>query len=85
VELDGVTVEYDMGVLSFDGQVEVEGSGTRSFSDAGDSGSLIVDDELKAAALLFAGGDHGGRNGKGLTYANPIQAVLSALKVKLAY
>jgi len=27
----------------------------------------------------------GGRNGKGLTYANPIQAVLSALKVKLAY
>lgn len=84
VELDGVTVEYEIGILSFDNQVEVEGSGQQSFSDAGDSGSLIVDDELKAAALLFAGGDHGGRNGKGLTYGNPIRKVLSALKIKLA-
>jgi hypothetical protein len=83
-ELDGVAVEYDIGVISFDDQVEIEGAGTRSFSDAGDSGSLIVDDQMRAAALLFAGGDHGGSNGKGLTYANPIAAVLRALKVKLA-
>jgi hypothetical protein len=39
---------------------------------------------MRAAALLFAGGDHGGSNGKGLTYANPIGAVLQALNVKLA-
>ena len=83
-ELDGVAVEYDIGVLSFDNQIEIEGAGTRSFSDAGDSGSLIVDDEKLAAALLFAGGDHGGSNGKGLTYANPIAAVLRGLRVKLA-
>ena len=83
-ELDGVPVEYDIGVLSFDNQIEIEGSGQRSFSDAGDSGSLIVDDDMMAAALLFAGGDHGGSNGKGLTYANPIDAVLKALAVKLA-
>jgi hypothetical protein len=83
-ELDGVAVEYDIGVISFDDQVEIEGSGNRSFSDAGDSGSLIVDNQMKAAALLFAGGDHGGSNGKGLTYANPIAAVFKALKVKLA-
>lgn len=83
-ELDGVAVEYDIGVLTFDNQVEIEGSGTRSFSDAGDSGSLIVDDDLKGAALLFAGGDHGGSNGKGLTYGNPIAAVTKALKVTLA-
>jgi len=83
-ELDGVAVEYDIGVISFDDQIEIEGAGTRSFSDAGDSGSLIVDDEMQAVALLFAGGDHGGSNGKGLTYANPIGAVLKALKVKLA-
>lgn len=83
-ELDGVTVEYDIGVISFDNQIEIEGAGNRSFSDAGDSGSLIVDDEMRAAALLFAGGDHGGSNGKGLTYAHPIGAVLKALNVKLA-
>lgn len=83
-ELDGVAVEYDIGVISFDNQIEIEGAGNRSFSDAGDSGSLIVDDEMLAAALLFAGGDHGGSNGKGLTYANPIAAVFKALKVKLA-
>ena len=83
-ELDGVQVEYEIGVISFDNQVEIEGAGTRSFSDAGDSGSLIVDDQRLASALLFAGGDHGGSNGKGLTYANPIDAVLKALKVRLA-
>ena len=66
------------------GPIEIEGAGNKSFSDAGDSGSLIVDDEMLAAALLFAGGDHGGSNGKGLTYANPIAAVLKSLKVKLA-
>ena len=84
VELDGVSVQYDIGVVSFDDQVEIEGSGTQSFSDSGDSGSLIVDDDMKGAALLFAGGDHGGSNGQGLTYANPIGPVLSALRVKLA-
>jgi S1-C subfamily serine protease len=83
-ELDGVAVEYDIGIVSFDNQIEIEGAGSRSFSDAGDSGSLIVDAQMRAAALLFAGGDHGGSNGKGLTYANPIAAVLRALKVKLA-
>jgi hypothetical protein len=83
-ELDGVEVEYDTGVFSFDNQIEIEGAGNRSFSDSGDSGSLIVDDQMLAAALLFAGGDHGGSNGRGLTYANPIAVVLDALRVKLA-
>lgn len=53
------------------------------FSDSGDSGSLIVDDDRLAIGLLFAGGDEGGRNGKGLTYANPLRAVLDALQVDL--
>jgi hypothetical protein len=35
--------------------------------------------------LLFAGGDQGGRNGKGLTYANPMLSVLEALKVDLMF
>jgi hypothetical protein len=83
IELDGVGVEYDIGVCSFDNQVEIEGTGTTSFSDSGDSGSLIVDEDLKACGLLFAGGDHGGRNGQGLTYANPIRAVFKALKIRL--
>jgi hypothetical protein len=83
-ELDDVVVEYDIGDVSFDDQIEIEGQGNRSFSDAGDSGSLIVGDDMMAVALLFAGGDHGGSNGKGLTYGNPIAAVLGALNVKLA-
>ena len=85
VELDGVTVRYDIGTLTFDNQIEIEGAGARAFSDSGDSGSLIVDAERFAAALLFAGGDHGGSNGQGLTYGNPIDVVLSKLRVKLAF
>lgn len=82
-DVDNVRVEYDMGELRFDNQIEIEGTGRRAFSDSGDSGSLIVDDQLRAIALLFAGGDEGGSNGKGLTYANPIETVLNALKVDL--
>lgn len=84
-ELDNVVVGYDIGDLSFDNQIEIEGTGTTAFSAGGDSGSLIVDADHKGVALLFAGGDQGGSNGKGLTYGNPIQAVLDALKVDLAF
>jgi hypothetical protein len=82
-DIDNVVVEYDVGEVRFDNQIEIEGTGTKAFSDAGDSGSLIVDADMNAIGLLFAGGDEGGSNGKGLTYANPIRAVLDALKVDL--
>jgi hypothetical protein len=82
-ELDNVVIEYDLGNLRFDNQIEIEGAGSQAFSDGGDSGSLIVDKDRQAVALLFAGGDQGGSNGKGLTYGNPIESVLDALKVDL--
>jgi hypothetical protein len=82
-DLDNVVVAYDTGNLRFDNQIEIEGSGNAAFSDGGDSGSLIVDGEMRAIALLFAGGDTGGSNGLGLTYANPIRTVLSSLNATL--
>jgi hypothetical protein len=83
-ELDNVVIGYDMGNLRFDNQIEIEGAGSRPFSDGGDSGSLIVSADKRGVALLFAGGDQGGTNGQGLTYANPLRAVLDALGVDLA-
>jgi hypothetical protein len=80
-ELDNVIVGYDLGNLRFDNQIEIEGAAADPFSDGGDSGSLIVDDELRGVALLFAGGDQGGTNGRGLTYANPLAEVLARLRV----
>lgn len=82
-ELDNVVVTYDIGDLRFDDQIEIEGAGSGPFSRGGDSGSLIVDAGFRAVALLFAGGDSGGTNGKGLTFANPIGAVFAALRVTL--
>jgi hypothetical protein len=84
-EMDNVVVGFAMGQLRFDGQIEIEDADTEPFCRGGDSGSLIVDGERRAVALLFAGGDLGGSNGKGLTYANPFQAVCDALKVDLLY
>jgi len=81
--MDNVVVDYDMGRLRFDDQIEIEGSGDGPFSDGGDSGALIVDGERRAVGLLFAGTDSGGADGKGLTYANPIHTVLSTMKVEL--
>jgi len=84
-ELDNLVVGYDQGNLRFDGQIEIEGASTEPFSQGGDSGSLIFTSlGREAAALLFAGGDQGGSNGKGLTFANPIAAVFDRLKVELA-
>jgi hypothetical protein len=83
-ELDNVPLDFkELGEVRFDGQIEIEGAGTGPFSRGGDSGSLIVDGRLRAIGLLFAGGDTGGKNGKGLTYACPISAVLEALDAEL--
>lgn len=84
-ELDNVVVRYDMGNLRFDNQVEIEGTGTGPFSDGGDSGSLIATADQRGVALLFAGGDQGGANGQGLTFANPLHAVLDALDADLIF
>jgi hypothetical protein len=83
IELDKVVVEYDLGLLSFDDQVEIESTGSSAFSAGGDSGSLILDEENRGCALLFAGSETGGSNGRGLTYANPIAIVLKKLAIEL--
>lgn len=84
IELDGVAVEYPVGVVEFDDQVEVAGAAA-AFSAGGDSGSLVyLPDTLEAVGLLFAGSESGGPDGTGLTYCNPIEAVLSRLGVTLA-
>lgn len=72
-----VQVEYDRGVMTFDGQIVIRGMDRKKFSDSGDSGSLIVEKPTgKAVGLLFAGGT-------GYTLANPIEKVLKALNVRL--
>jgi hypothetical protein len=82
-DLDNVVVNYDSGNLRFDNQIEIEGTGTLPFSDGGDSGSMIVNADMEAVALLFAGGEVGGANGLGLTYANPMRRVLGDLRATL--
>jgi hypothetical protein len=82
-EVDNVPVEYDHGVACFENQIEIEGTGKKPFSEDGDSGSLIFDQDLQAAALLFATSPTGGSNGKSLTYANHLPSALTALESDL--
>jgi hypothetical protein len=84
-ELDNLVIAYDIGNLRFDDQVEIESAAAEPFDRGGDSGSLIVDEERKGVALLFAGSDVGGANGLGLTYANSLRSVLEELQVDLVY
>jgi len=73
-----VTVGYETGDYTFSSQIIIVASSGQSFSDAGDSGSLILQRGTnKAVALLFAGS-------KSHTIANHVGDVLKALKVKLA-
>ena len=85
IELDGLLVDFGpQGTLQFDGQIEVESTGSGPFSDGGDSGSLVYQSsDMAAVGLLFAGGPRGGSNGLGLTYLNPIDVVLSQLGAQL--
>jgi hypothetical protein len=90
IELDNVLVRYDRGVVRFDDQIEIAGTEDAAFSTAGDSGSLVITPGAEAAGaaalgLLFAGSETGGPNGHGLTYVNPIPAVLAALDVELVF
>jgi hypothetical protein len=81
-ELGGLIVGYEMGALAFDNQIEIAGDGN-AFSGSGDSGSLIVNEQIQAIGLLFARSSFGGAGGFGLTYANPIRTVLAELNVEL--
>lgn len=85
IEMDDVLVGYgpELGVLAFDGQIEVESTGPGPFSRGGDSGSLVYRPDGVALGLLFAGSETGGPDGTGLTYVNPVDAVLDALGVRL--
>lgn len=82
VEIDGLSVGYDQGVLKFNDQFEISGGPTADFSDAGDSGSLILDTDGWALGLLFAGGRDG--SGEDFTYANRIFNAMDPMGVKLA-
>lgn len=74
-----VTVQYDVGFAArFVGQILIGGG---SFSEGGDSGSLVVlnvkgANDRKPVALLFAGGNH-------FAIANPIDAVLTRFGVTI--
>jgi hypothetical protein len=82
VEVDGVAVQYDGAVHTFDDQIEIEGV-SGAFSAGGDSGSVIWRRRDRAPlGLLFAGSSMGGRHGGGVTFANPLATVLAALDVE---
>ncbi|WP_448626836.1 hypothetical protein [Geodermatophilus sp. URMC 64] len=82
VEVDGVAVQYDGAVHTFDDQVEIEGL-AGGFSAGGDSGSVIWRSADRAPlALLFAGSDEGGTAGGGVTFANPLATVLATFGVE---
>ena len=82
--IDGISATVNInygstiGVRTLSNQVSVRADTTRNplFSDHGDSGSVIVDDQGFVVALLFAGSGTS-------TIGNPIAAVLAELNVSM--
>ncbi|MGF1632272.1 MAG: trypsin-like peptidase domain-containing protein [Phycisphaerae bacterium] len=83
IELDNLFVDYDLGRLRFDRQIEIESLDARGFSEGGDSGAVVLNRQREAVGLLFAGSETGGGHGGGLTYANPLDLVLNTLQVRM--
>lgn len=78
-ELDDVAVDYlDVGTVVFDDQIEIKGTPGHPFSRDGDSGSLVVNADKHAIGLLFAGNPDL-NDGAGLSFANPLPKVMTAL------
>jgi len=74
-----ITIQYDVGNVVFTDQIAIRTIDGQRFSDAGDSGSLILEKQTnKAVGLLFAGATNGS-----MTFANQIGEVLKQLKVTL--
>jgi hypothetical protein len=57
-------------------QLGIDGAGYGTFARRGDSGSVVVDDTLRVAGLLFAVAEH-----SNLAFANPVDHVMSALAI----
>jgi hypothetical protein len=76
-----VNIDYGdgIGVKTLTNQVGVRPDTAHNplFSDHGDSGSVIMDNNLKVVSLLFAG------SSDGHTLGNPIADVLSALNISM--
>lgn len=81
VEMDGVPVAYDRGVLRFNDQLEISGGPATDFSAPGDSGSWVIAQDGTLLGLLFAGGRDS--TGEDFTYANPMATVFESLGVQL--
>jgi len=78
VQARNATIKVNMGksIALFEDQIVVKGAKGR-FSDNGDSGALLLDMSRHAVGLLFAG------SSSGLTFANPIEDVLTCLGVEI--
>ncbi len=74
-------VNYTFGSIRFKKQIEIDSVNDMPFSLGGDSGSLVFTQSGQPVALVFAGSAIGGKRNCGLTYANPIDAVLNALGI----
>jgi hypothetical protein len=74
----------EIGLVLFDDQIEVESiAGQPRFSEAGDSGALVYDENRQPVGLLFAQTNSGGADNRGFAYVNPIGEVLQLLDVEL--
>ena len=63
-------------------QIRIEqDAGVTTFSDFGDSGSLVLNDAREAVGLLFGGADTGANKGNG--FACRIEDVTAALQIKI--
>jgi len=77
-ELDDLAVDYDIGTATFDHQLEITGLPDLPFSDRGDSGSLVLDENMRAIGLIFCGNPNA-NDGRGMSYANHLPKVMAGL------
>jgi hypothetical protein len=79
-EVDHIAVDYDVGTATFDDQIEIAGLPNQPFSDGGDSGSLVLDENMHALAMVFCG-NPAANDGAGVSYANHLPKIMAAVGI----
>ncbi len=78
IEVDQISADYSGKLLRFDGQIEIEGDDNKPFALPGDSGAAVLNKKNEGVGMIFSGSSDGA-----VSYANPMEGVLSRLKVSV--
>ncbi|MBD1848290.1 SUMF1/EgtB/PvdO family nonheme iron enzyme [Cyanobacteria bacterium FACHB-63] len=78
-----IRMSYEFGNITLENLIGIESPGSEPFTESGDSGAIVIDEEGYAIGILVGGTISPERGQRSLSFAIPLQSVLDALSLEL--